>query len=168
MAMEILAILLIIIFTTLSAVTIWLNLPGSFIMLLFIFLWAWIEGFVLISLNEILIIFGIMIILEVMEFVLAGVAARYGGAEKRSAILAVIGGLVGTIILGSMFFIVGAIFGLFIGSYLGAYWGEKQAGKSAREARKASMGALLGSVAAKMIKSGITVIIGVWMMKEVV
>ena len=72
------------------------------------------------------------------------------GAEKRSAFLAVIGGVLGTIVLGSLFFIVGAILGLLIGSYLGAYWGEHQAGKAPDEARRAALAALMGSIAGKL------------------
>ena len=165
--MEILSLLLIITITAISAVTIWLNLPGSFIMLIFIFIWAWVGDFILISFPEILIILGLMLLLEVLEFVLSGLAAKYSGAEKRSAFLAIAGGILGTIVLGSLFFIVGAILGLLIGSYLGAYWGEYKAGKSTAEARRVAVGALMGSVAGKLLKSATTVIIGVWMIREI-
>jgi uncharacterized protein YqgC (DUF456 family) len=166
--MQILALLLILTITAISAITIWLNLPGSFLMLIFIFIWAWIGGFALISVSELFIILGIMLFLEVLEFSLGGIAAKFTGAEKRSIFLAIIGGLVGTIFLGSLFFILGALLGLFLGSYLGAYWGERQAGKTPENARRAALGALLGSIAAKVIKSAMTVIIGIWMIKEVV
>ncbi len=136
-------------------------------MLIFIFIWAWFGDFVLISLPEIFIILGLMILLEILEFALSGLAAKYSGAEKRSAFLAVVGGLLGTIVLGSLFFIVGAILGLLIGSYVGAYWGEHQAGKSPAEARRAALGALMGSIAGKVLKSATTVIIGVWMIREI-
>lgn len=165
--MEILALLLIIIITTISSVTIWMNLPGSFIMLIFIFVWAWFGDFVLISLTELFVILVLMILLEILEFALSGLAAQYSGAEKRSAFLAVVGGLLGTILLGSMFFIVGAILGLLIGSYMGAYWGEIQVGKSPAEAKRAALGALMGSIAGKVLKSATTVIIGVWMIREI-
>ena len=165
--MEILAILLILTVTVISTVTIWLNLPGSFLMLAFIFVWAWIGDFVLISGNEILVIFALMLVLEILEYGLSGLAAKFTGAEKRSAFLAIIGGLLGTILLGSLFFIVGALIGLFLGSYLGAYWGEIQAGKTTVEARRAALGALMGSLAAKVIKSSMTIVISVWMIREV-
>jgi len=165
--MEILALLLIIIATVISAGLIWFNLPGSFLMLLFISIWAWTGEFALISMTELGIILALLILLEVMEFALSGLAARYTGAEKRSAFLAIVGGLLGTIILGSLFFIAGALIGLFLGSYLGTYWGEKQAGKTAVEARKAALGALMGSVAGKLLKSAATIVIGVWMIREI-
>lgn len=164
--MEVLAILLILIFTVVSAVTIWLNLPGSFLMIGFIFIWAWVTDFAVISLGESLFILAMVLILEVLEFALGGLAARVTGAEKRSAFLAIMGGLVGTILLGSVFFVVGALLGLFVGSYLGAYWGERQAGKDHAEANKGAMGALLGSVAAKVLKSAAVIVMGVWMIKE--
>lgn len=152
---------------TISAVAIWLNLPGSFLMLIFIFIWAWLGDFVLISIPEISVILGLMILLEILEFALSGLAAKDSGAEKRSAFLAIIGGILGTIVLGSLFFIVGAVLGLFIGSYWGAYWGEHQAGKAPADARRAALGALLGTFAGKLIKSATTVIIGVWMIREI-
>jgi uncharacterized protein YqgC (DUF456 family) len=165
--MEILILLLVIIITTISSITIWLNLPGSFLMLAFIFVWAWFGDFVLISLPEIFVILLLMVLLEILEFALSGLAVKYSGAEKRSAFLAIVGGLLGTIVLGSLFFIVGAILGLLIGSYLGAYWGEHQAGKSPAEARRAALGALMGSIAGKILKSATTIIIGVWMLQEI-
>ena len=106
--------------------------------------------------------------LELLEYALSGLAAKYTGAEKRSAFLAIAGGLLGTIILGSLFFVVGALLGLFLGSYLGAYWGELQAGKAKTDARRAALGALMGSIAGKVIKSAMTVVIGVWMIQEVI
>ncbi|NQV16475.1 DUF456 domain-containing protein [bacterium] len=166
--MEVLTLLLIILFTVISAVTIWLNLPGSFIMLAFVYVWAWLGDFALISVPQILIILAIMLLLEILEYVLSGIALKYTGAEKRSAFLAVLGGVLGTIILGSLFFVVGAVLGLFVGSYLGAYWGELQAGKSNAAARRAAIGALMGNIAAKVLKSSMTVVIGVWMIKETI
>ena len=165
--MEILTLFLIITITAISAVTIWMNLPGSFLMLIFIFVWAWFGDFVLISLPEIFIILGLLVLLEILEFALGGLAAQYSGAEKRSAFLALLGGVLGPIVLGSLFFIVGAILGLLIGSYLGAYLGELQAGKSPAEARRAALAALMGSIAGKLLKSATTVIIGVWMIEEI-
>lgn len=145
-----------------------MSLPGTFLMLGFIFIWTWIGDFALITLFETTIILGILLIVEAMEFALSGLAAKYSGAETRSAFLAIIGGLVGTIVLGSMFFIVGAIVGLFLGSYLGAYWGELKAGKEKAEARKVALGALMGSLTAKVIKSAVVIVMGVWMIRELI
>lgn len=109
-----------------------------------------------------------MLLMEVLEYGLSGLAAKYTGADNRSALMAVLGGFLGTIILGSLFFVVGAVLGLFIGSYLGAYLGEKRSGKTNEEARKAALGALLGSITAKVLKTAMTVVIGIWMIGEVV
>lgn len=166
--MEIISLLIILSFAVLSAVLIWINLPGSFLMLAFIFVWAWIGDFALISPLEIMVIFGMLVMLEVLEFALGGLAAKYTGANKRSALMAMIGGLGGTILLGSLFFVVGAVVGLLAGSFWGAYWGEVQAGKSPHEARRAALGALMGSLAGKLLKSAATVILGVWMILEVI
>jgi len=109
-----------------------------------------------------------MLLMELLEYGLSGLAAKYTGAENRSAFLAIVGGFVGTIFLGTLFFVVGAILGLFLGSYFGAYLGEKHSGKSTEEARKAALGALLGSIAAKFLKTAMTIVIGIWMAGEVI
>lgn len=166
--MDVLTILLVILFTVISTVTIWLNLPGSFIMAAFIFVWAWMTGFALMSLNALLFILFIVVVLEILEFALGGFATRVGGGEKRSAFLAVVGGLLGTIVLGSVFFVIGALIGLFLGSFLGAYWGELQAGKTRAEAKRAAMATLLGNIAAKVLKTAAVIVIGVWMIRELV
>ena len=137
-------------------------------MLLFIFIWAWLGDFVIISTSELLIVFVLMLLMEVVEYGLSGLAAKYSGSENRSAFLAVLGGFLGTIIMGTLFFVVGAVLGLFIGSYLGVFWGEKQSGKSNKVARKAALGALMGTVTAKVLKTAMTIVIGLWMIVEVV
>lgn len=114
-----------------------------------------------------MLVFFILLVLEILEFSLGGLVAKYTGAENRSIFLAILGGVFGTILLGSLFLVVGALLGLCFGSYLGVYFGEKQAGKSAREARKSALAVLLGNLAAKVLKTAMTLSNAIWMMMEI-
>ncbi|MBA7621916.1 MAG: DUF456 family protein [Calditrichaeota bacterium] len=161
--MDVLIIIGIILVTIVIALVTWIGVPGTFIMSVFVLVCGWITGFAAVTATHVLTIFAISIALEVAEFFMAGVAARYYGASRRSAVFAILGGLAGTIIGVSIIVPIGALVGLFAGSYLGAYLGEKLSGKTDTGAARAALGAVLGNVVSKTLKSTAVVIIGVWL-----
>jgi len=161
--MDVLIIIGIILVTIVLALVTWIGVPGTFIMSVFVLVCGWITGFAAITPTHVLVIFAITISLEVVEFFMAGVAARYYGASRRSAVFAILGGLAGTIIGVSILVPIGALVGLFAGSYLGAYLGEKLSGKTDADAARAALGTVLGNVASKTLKSTAVVIIGIWL-----
>lgn len=161
--MDIVIITGIILFTLVIALITWIGVPGTFIMSVLVLVCGWITGFAAISGSHIFTIFAVSIFLEVVEFLMSGVAARYYGAERRSAIFAILGGVIGTIIGVSILVPIGALIGLITGSYLGAYLGEKLSGKSDARAARAALGAVLGNVVSKTLKSTAVLIIGIWL-----
>ncbi len=161
--MDVLIIIGIVLFTIVVALVIWIGIPGTFIMSILVLVCGWITGFAAITPTHVIVIFGISIFLEVVEFFLGGLAARYFGASRRSALFAILGGIAGTIIGVSILVPVGALIGLFAGSYLGAYISENLAGKSSADSARAALGAVLGNVVSKTLKSTAVVIIGIWL-----
>ena len=111
----------------------WLGFPGTFLIAIVSLIWGWMTGFHSITVGVILALFGVSILLEIMELVLGGLAAQYYGASKRSAVCAIVGGIFGTIIGAGVLFLIGAFVGLFAGSYLGAFLSEAVSGKSISE-----------------------------------
>ncbi|GAG48740.1 unnamed protein product, partial [marine sediment metagenome] len=142
--MDILIIIGVILFTIVIALITWIGIPGTFIMSVLVLVCGWITGFAAITATHVLIIFTISVFLEVVEFFMGGLAARYYGASRRSAVFAVLGGLAGTIIGVSILVPVGALIGLIAGSYLGAYLSEKLSGKTDADATRAALGTVLG------------------------
>ena len=161
--MDVLIIIGVILFTIIVALITWVGIPGTFIMSVFVLVCGWITGFAAITATHVLFIFTISIILEVVEFFMGGLAARYYGASRRSAVFAILGGIAGTIIGVSIFIPVGALVGLLTGSYLGAYLSEKLSGKTNADAARAALGTVLGNVVSKTLKSTTVVIIGIWL-----
>ncbi len=161
--MDVLIIIGIMLFTVVVALITWIGVPGTFIISVLVLVCGWITGFAAITLTRVLVIFAISITLEVVEFFMAGVAARYYGASRRSAVFTVLGGITGTIIGVSILVPVGALVGLFAGSFLGAYLGEKLSGKTDADAARAALGTVLGNVVSKTLKSTAVVIIGIWL-----
>ena len=116
--MDVLIITGIILFTIVIALITWIGIPGTFIISVLVLVCGWITGFAAITGTHILTIFAISIFLEMVEFFMGGLAARYYGASRRSAVFAVLGGITGTIIGVGIFLPVGALIGLIAGSYL--------------------------------------------------
>ncbi len=161
--MDVLIIIGIILFTIVVALITWIGVPGTFIMSVFVLVCGWITGFTAITPTHVIVIFAISIVLEVVEFFMGGLAARYYGASRRSALFAILGGIAGTIIGVSILVPIGALVGLFTGSYLGAYLGEKLSDKTDADSGRAALGTVLGNVVSKTLKSTAVVIIGIWL-----
>ncbi len=161
--MDVLIIIGVILFTIIVALITWVGIPGTFIMSILVLVCGWITNFAAITLHHIIVIFAISIILEGVELVMGGLAARYFGASRRSALFAILGGIAGTFIGVGILVPVGALIGLFAGSYLGAYISENLAGKSSADSARAALGAVLGNVVSKTLKSTAVVIIGIWL-----
>ena len=140
----------------------WLGFPGTFLIAIVALIWGWMIDYHSITVGVILALFGVSILLEIMELLLGGLAARYYGASRRSAVCAIIGGILGTIIGAGVLFLIGAFVGLLAGSYLGAFLSEAMSGKSISVSNQAALGTVLGNVAGKGIKSTAVIFMGIW------
>ena len=106
---------------------------------------------------------AIALIGELIEFGAGALGAKAGGGSKRSAWGAIIGGLVGAIVLTGVIPIpiLGTLIGALIGCFLGALIGEMSGKdpKSAGESIKPAIGATLGRVLGTSCKVLIAVMV---------
>lgn len=154
--------------TLIAAGVTWLGIPGPAILAVVTLILGILGNFEAVSGTQVGAVVIIAVGLELVEFFLGGLSARYYGASSRSMWLAILGGVVGTIIGASLFVFVGALLGLLAGSYAGAYLGELSQGRSESEAARAAMGALLGNVVSKTLKMIATFVMGVWLIRQVI
>ena len=98
---------------------------------------------------------------ELLEFSLTGRYARKYGGSRRAGWGAIIGGIVGAMV-GIPVPIIGSVIGAFVGSFLGALIAEFTGGSSATDATRVAKGALIGRVVSTVLKIGIGLTIGVW------
>lgn len=103
------------------------------------------------------------IVAEVFEFTLAGQYARKYGGSRRASWGAILGGTIGAII-GFPVPIIGPIIGGFAGAFAGALVGEMSRGKDAGNAPRVATGALIGRAIAAAMKTGVGVVVAVWVM----
>ena len=142
-----------IIFTILSIILVWINLPGTFVYFFLIAIISALNDFDIISKNILLIILSVFVLLEILEFLLLGLTVKLYHGKKSSILLSILGGISGAMIGSLIFPFLGAFIGLVIGSYLATYFNEKKEGKSVKDAIKVADSTVLGYVLSKAVKT---------------
>jgi uncharacterized protein YqgC (DUF456 family) len=104
---------------------------------------------------------GLALVAEVLEFTLAGRYARKYGGSRRAEWGAILGSIVGAIV-GVPLPVIGSIIGGFAGAFAGAFVAERSRGTEIGGASRVATGALIGRVVAAALKTGIGVVIAVW------
>ncbi len=104
---------------------------------------------------------GLALVAEILEFTLAGRYARKYGGSRRAGWGAIIGSIIGAIV-GVPIPIIGSIVGGFAGAFVGAFIAERSGGTELGGASRVATGALIGRVVAAAMKTGIGIVIAVW------
>lgn len=136
-----------------SIVSIFLSIPGNFIVFLNTLIYGVVTHFDNLSLSFMLLIFVVAVLIELLEYFIIAFGARKYGASRLGVIGAIIGGIGGSI--SGFFFspVLGAIFGGLIGVVVGTMAVELLRGKRMREVLNATYGALLGRVGGLSVKA---------------
>ena len=142
-----------IIFTILSIILVWINLPGTFIYFFLIAIISALNNFDIIPKNLLLIILSVFVLLEIIEFLLLGLTIKLYNGQKSSIFLSILGAISGAIIGSFIFPFLGTFIGLIMGSYLAVYFNEKKEGKSIKDAIKVADSTVLGYVLSKGVKT---------------
>jgi uncharacterized protein len=101
------------------------------------------------------------LVAEIFEFTLAGRYARKYGGSRRASWGAIIGSIVGAIV-GVPIPIIGPLVGGFVGAFVGAFIAERSRGTELAGSSRVATGALIGRAVAAAMKTGVGVLIAVW------
>lgn len=153
-------VLLLLLALLLGLVLIPFGLPGLWVMVGAALIYSWVEPG-RIGVPTLILITGMAIVAEVLEFLAAGRYARKYGGSRRAAWGAIIGGIVGAII-GVPVPIIGSVIGAFAGSFAGALAAELTLGSRMGSATRVATGALIGRVVATALKVAIGVALLAW------
>jgi len=155
-------LLLLIAVILLSLFMIPLGLPGLWIMIASAFVYRMVlPGSIGVATLAGIVILGV--IAEVFEFTLSGQYARKYGGSRRASWGAMIGG-----VLGAIFFFpipipfLGPIVGGMVGAFAGAFVGELSRRDQNVSATKVATGAMIGRAVAAAMKTGVGVVVAVW------
>lgn len=153
------------------------GLPGTVLILIDAFIYSAIHSFARPPWWLLLILLGISVVAETSDNILSALGVRKLGGSTKTSIWALVGGLAGAIIggtllapllawLGPLGVLLPPIICALVGGYLAAYWYELRQGRPHPEARRAGWGALLGRLAGGLLKAvlaSIMVALILWM-----
>ena len=130
------------------------GLPGLWVIVLGVILYAWWTGFQAIGIVTIATVVSLALLGELLELWTGfRLTQRYGGS-RRAGWGAITGGLLGALI-GVPIPLLGSVIGAFVGAFLGAALFQYTYARSVSGAASAGWGALLGRAAAAGLKIGL-------------
>lgn len=128
------------------------GLPGTFLIVALALVQALMTGFDPLGGGTLLVLLGIALFGEAIEFFLGAAATRKFGGSKYAMIGAIAGGLVGAVWATGLMPVVGTLVGAFAGAFAGAALLEFLFKGDSRQAIKAGWGAFLGALGGKLTK----------------
>ena len=155
--MEVIALIILIIFSIAGFIGIFFTPVGTFIILAGSIIYAILTGFDIITVRCLIILLLLCICGEVLEYVVVIVGTKKFGGSNKATLGALIGGVTGAM-LGATFLGIGAIPGTFIGIFLGIFLSEVITKKGIIKSLKAGTGGVIGRFGAIFAKVVIAII----------
>jgi len=155
--MELLALIILIIFSLIGLVSIFFTDFGTLMIFIGTLLYAILTTFSVLDAKILIILFTLYLCGEVLEYVLVIIGAKKFGASNYAAIGAIIGGILGAL-AGLSFLGVGVIPSTLLGVFLGAFLVEFCLQRDLIKSLKAGVGSLIGRVGSILLKCIIAII----------
>ena len=106
----------------------------------------------------------LVVVAEVLEFTVGSRYTQKYGGSKRAGWGSIIGGIAGAMV-GVPIPVIGSVIGAFVGAFVGALVGEYTVPKESRgDLTRVATGAVIGRAVAAAVKTGIGVVIMVWIL----
>ena len=131
------------------------GLPGNFIILGASFLLSWYGGFQDITVTTLVVLLGLALFGELIEFVLGIYGAKRYKSSNKAIVGSIVLGIAGGIIGLPFFLGVGAVIGAFIGAFVGAFLVDLYIQKNMDRAMKSGWGAFIGRVGGTISKAAL-------------
>ncbi len=141
-----------------ASLFVYLGLGGNFIVIGLALIYALFTGFDPISWQLILVLLGIALLGEGIEFVVGTFYAAKQGASKTGVTMAFVGGLLGAWIGNQFVPVLGAVLGSFVGAFGGAVSGEYYVEQKLEPSLRIGGYAFLGRLLAILIKHALSLV----------
>ncbi len=133
------------------------GIPGTFLIVGNVLVYAWLTNFVEITWSFIGLLALIATIVEVIEFFLGAATASKFGASKMGMFGAIVGGFVGAVLGTSIMPLIGTLMGAFAGAFAGTAIFEYMRSSDLQKSLQAGFGAFLGALGGKLTKIAVAV-----------
>lgn len=149
---EVVGLTVLILVLFLGLFSILFGFPGTIVILLAGVVYSLLTGFDRIGLKILLLLAGISLSAELLEFYLGVRGAARFGASKKSIGASLIGAAAGAVLMTPFLFGLGTLIGAFLGGFLGTFIVEIMRRKELKPAMRASYGAVAGRIAGIFVK----------------
>ncbi|MDK2956724.1 MAG: uncharacterized protein PWQ57_2220 [Desulfovibrionales bacterium] len=122
------------------------QMPANWIILALLAVWKLTHAQGGVTWLFVLVLLGLAMVGEILEFLAQAKGAQKYGASKRGNLGGIIGAIVGAIAGAPFLLGIGALLGALAGAFLGCFVFEKMAGRKTDEAWRASWGAFWGKM----------------------
>jgi len=141
-----------------ASLFVYLGLGGNFIIIGLALIYALLTSFDPISWHLLLILLGIALLGEAIEFVVGTFYAAKQGASKAGVVMAFAGGLAGAALGNQVIPVLGAVLGSFVGAFAGAVSGEYYMEQRLEPSLRIGGYAFLGRLIAILIKHALSLV----------
>jgi hypothetical protein len=128
------------------------GLPGTFVIAGVALIAGIFTGFHPIGWKLLAFLFGLSVLVEVVEYLLSAVAAKKYGSSRWGMWGAILGGFAFAIWATPISPFIGTVFGAFIGAFLGAFFFEWLRFGDVGRAFRSGWGAFLGALGGRLLK----------------
>jgi len=135
-----------------ASLLVYLGLGGNFVILGLALIYALVTGFDAIGWQLLVVLAGIALLGEGIEFVLGTFYVAKRGATRGGVVLAFVGGLIGAFVGNGLLPVAGAILGSFVGAFAGAVLGEYQQQRRLEPSLRIGTHAFVGRLLALVVK----------------
>lgn len=149
--MEIVALILLVLFSIIGFGAIFFTTFGTLIIFLGAVLFAFLTEFSLLTIPSLILLLILYLIGEVFEYFSVIIGMKKFGASNAAVVGALIGGIIGAVV-GMNFLGVGLIIGTFLGIFLGAFTVEWCFHRDIMRSVKAGVGGVVGRVGSIAVK----------------
>lgn len=115
--------------------------------------WSW-----TISWKTLLIILGLAVLGEILEWFVDAIHSRSRGVSTAGTVGSIAGMIIGAILFSPLIFVIGTVIGMLAGAVAGAYIGELIVMKDSKKAWRAAKIALVGRALVALMKTTLAII----------
>lgn len=149
-------LIIIAVLLVLSLVTL-IGLPGNWLIFLAAAGYGWLRDFNGMSVNFFLLLLGLLLLGELVEFVAGAVGAKRQKASLPTIVAAAIGGVAGGITGTLLMPVVGSLLGAFGGAFLASYGVEYLITGNSSQSAKVAKGVLVAQLAGMVVKTAVAI-----------
>ena len=155
-AMEYTAMLINILFSIIilgGVIMTMIGLPGNIIIVLTGIAYGYYDGFEHVDYAVLVIIVGVFILSELIEFGAGLIGAKKEKASKRAVVAAFAGTVLGGVWGTALFPIIGSILGALLGAFVTTAFAEYTKTKNKEQAKRVAMGVIKGQIFGIIVKT---------------